>query len=152
MPTKLRLSGDQHLALQQHLFPGDGREAVAVLLCGRHKTMDGAHVLAVRELHPIPHAECAVREHGLVHWPTDRVEPLLRKASASGMAMVKAHGHPEGCNWFSPTDDRSDRDLFTSVFGWTDSDDPHASVVMLPDGSMFGRSIGPALEMEPLLV
>lgn len=31
---KLRMSGRQHTALLQHLFPGDNKEAVALALCG----------------------------------------------------------------------------------------------------------------------
>jgi len=38
---------------------------------------------------------------------------------------------------FESTDDASDADLFNSVFGWTDSAFPHASVVMLPSVRFF---------------
>ena len=35
------------------LFPGDGREAVAILLCGR-RDGDRRHRLVVRDIHGIP--------------------------------------------------------------------------------------------------
>ena len=34
-PVTLAFSGDQHEHLKSFLFPGDGNEAVAILLCGR---------------------------------------------------------------------------------------------------------------------
>jgi hypothetical protein len=33
-PVTLAFSGDQHEHLKRFLFPGDGNEAVAILLCG----------------------------------------------------------------------------------------------------------------------
>jgi hypothetical protein len=32
-PVTLTLTADQHASLQSHLFPGDGCEAVAFVLC-----------------------------------------------------------------------------------------------------------------------
>ncbi len=57
------------------------------------------------------------------------------------MAVVKFHSHPDGLRAFSALDDASDRKVFDSVFGWTDSPEPHASLVMLPDGELFGRAV-----------
>lgn len=36
MKYKLRMTGQQYAGLQEHLFPGDGKEAVALALCGRY--------------------------------------------------------------------------------------------------------------------
>jgi hypothetical protein len=43
----------QRLALRSHLFPGDGNEAAAVLLCGRRNDTE-RHVFTVRRVVPIP--------------------------------------------------------------------------------------------------
>jgi hypothetical protein len=51
------------------------------------------------------------------------------------------HSHPSGYAAFSPIDDQSDREFFASVFGWTDSDEIHASAIMLPDGKIFARTV-----------
>ena len=37
VPVTLTLTGDQHDHLQSFLFPGDGKEAVAIMLCGRRE-------------------------------------------------------------------------------------------------------------------
>ena len=76
--------------------------------------------------------------------------PLLTKAAQRDLAILKIHSHPTGYRKFSATDDISDADIFNSVVGWTDSQYPHASAVMLPDGSMFGRACLPDGSFEPL--
>jgi hypothetical protein len=139
MHVTLRLTETDHAALKRHLLPGDGREAVAVALCGRRRCRR-RHVLTVRTVVPIPYDECKVRTPDRVTWSTQRLLPLLEDASRRDLAILKIHSHPGGYPQFSVTDDEADADLFNSVFGWTDSAFPHASAVMLPDGTMFGRA------------
>lgn len=148
-PIKLRLTDAQHGALMDHLLPGDGLEAVAVALCGRRPGAS-AHCLTVRTVAPIPYEECKVRAPDRVTWSSRRLVPLLEEAARRDLAVLKVHSHPGGFGAFSATDDAADRDLFASVFGWTDSAHPHASAVMLPGGRMFGRAILPDGGFEPL--
>jgi hypothetical protein len=146
-PTRLRIAGIHHQRLVAHLFPGDGLEAVAIALCGRHVARE-FDVLLVHEVVPVPHADC-VRRRDLVTWRTECVEPLLHRARREGLSVVKFHSHPGGVTRFSPTDDASDVDFFQSVAGWVELEVPHASVVMLPDFSLFGRVVA-AQEFFPL--
>jgi predicted metallopeptidase len=148
-PSHLRISGVHAEQLHQHLFPGDGQEAVAFALCGRHRSTDG-DVLLVQDIIPVPYSDCPVREPDQLTWRTDAIEPLLIRASAAKLGVVKFHSHPTGYEAFSRTDDLSDRDLFPSVYGWVDDDGPHASVVVLPDRRMFGRSIDSQNRFHPL--
>ena len=145
------MSGLQHEQLRQHLFPGDGCEAVAVALCGRGAGKE-KHILTVREIKLIPYDECAVRTPLRVTWSTESLVPLLVKAAATDGAILKIHSHPGGFPKFSETDDEANAELFESVYGWTEGDEftPHASCVMLADGKMFGRIIKPNGEFEPL--
>jgi len=140
MRIKLRLTETDHGKLQRHLLPSDDLEAVAVALCGRRRS-DSHHCLTVRTVVPIPYDECKVRTPDRVTWSTQRLIPLLEEAAKYDLAILKIHSHPGGYPHFSSTDDESDSDLFNSVFGWTDSEYPHASAVMLPGGRMFGRAI-----------
>lgn len=149
MRVKLRLTEKDHAALAHHLLPGDGLEAVAVAICGRRKSKTH-HCLTVRTLVPIPYEECKVRTPDRVTWSTRLLVPLLEEAAQRDLGILKIHSHPGGYPRFSDVDDESDRDLFGSVFGWTDSAFPHASAVMLPDGSMFGRAILPSGAFQPL--
>jgi len=145
---KLRITGRQHARLASHLYPGDGREAVAVALCGRRA--GAAPVLCVKSVTLIPHAACTVREPDRVTWPVGLLRPLLDEAADRALAVVKFHSHPGGHPAFSAQDDRADRELFDAVGNWLDGPAPHASVVMLPGGGYFGRSITPAGAFAPL--
>jgi hypothetical protein len=140
MKYMLRMTEAHHSALRSHLFPGDGNEAVALLLCGRRKGVD-RHVLTVKKVIPIPHDVCD-RRPDRVTWPTEFVDPLLGEAYGRGYAIVKVHCHGIDYRQFSITDDESDRLLFSAVTSLLNDDLPHASVIMLPDGELFGRMLG----------
>lgn len=149
MRVKLRLTQKDHRALMAHLLPGDGLEAVAVALCGRRRSRTH-HCLTVRTVVPIPYNECKVRTPDRVTWSTQRLVPLLELAAQRDLAILKIHSHPGGYSDFSSIDDASDKDLFNSIFGWTDSAFPHGSAVMLPDGRMFGRAVMTDGAFQPL--
>jgi hypothetical protein len=140
MRIKLRITQNDYLKVKKHLFPGDGLEAVAIALCGRRRGQSD-HCLSIKKVVTIPYESCKVRRSDLVTWSSELLIPLLEEASRYDLAVLKIHSHPGGYPRFSQLDDHSDADLFNSVFGWTDSDFPHASVIMLPDGRMFGRGI-----------
>jgi len=140
MKYTLRMTDAHHSALRCHLFPGDGKEAVALLLCGRRKGID-RHVLTVKKVIPIPHDVCD-RRPDRVTWPTEFVDPLLGEAYGRGYAILKVHCHGIDYRRFSTTDDESDRLLFSAVTSLLNDDLPHASVIMLPDGELFGRMLG----------
>lgn len=140
MKYSLRLTQAQHSALVSHLFPGDGNEAVALLICGRANGR-AQHVFTVRDVRPIPLQECT-RRLDRITWPTSYVDDALNQAYGKGQAIVKVHSHPGFYRDFSRIDDASDEQLFASVTSLLDDGLPHASVVMLPDGSCFGRVLG----------
>jgi hypothetical protein len=149
MALQLRISGVHHEVLKHHLLPQDGREAVAVALCGRY--YDGSeNILMVHDLTLIPHNECYSREWDFLCWPTQRIIPYFERISKSDLAILKIHSHPGGYEKFSDVDDRSDHEFFDSVFGWSINDKPHASAVMLPEGKIFGRFFYPDLHHEPI--
>jgi len=134
MSASLTLTSGQHRQLAQHLFPGDGLEAVALLLCGR--AGDGWRTrLVVNEIHLVPHG-ASVRSTTAVTWPTALLEPLLEKAARKGKSIVKIHGH-ERLARFSDQDDRSDLELFPSLDCWAPG--PHGSAVMIDGDAIIGR-------------
>lgn len=133
----LAFTGDQHAHLLDFLFPGDGKEAVAILLCGR-RDGDRRHRLVVREVQGIPYDLCT-RTTTLVRWSPDYLDAILERAARENLAVVKVHSHPNGYAAFSTTDDESDAKLLPMIKGWLEADLLHGSVVMLPDGQMFGR-------------
>ncbi len=149
MIVKLRMSGSQHARLKRHLFPSDGKEAVVIALCGR-RIGDNVHGLCIRKVQPVPLDQCLVRESDRVTWSTEFARPIFQEAAKHNWAIVKFHGHPNGLAGFSETDDRSDVELLSAAQVWTDSKLPHASAVMLPDGTLLGRWMTPTERLTPL--
>jgi len=148
-PVTLSLSGDQHAHLKSFLFPGDGKEAVAILLCGR-RDGDRRYRLLVREIQGIPYEECIERSATHVTWSPDYVSPLFDRAAAERLSVIKIHSHPGGYAEFSSIDDEGDARLLPMIRGWVEADIPHGSAVMLPDGQIFGRVLNPVGRFEPL--
>ena len=136
----LRISGHHHRELRSHLFRGDGAEAVAVALCGRHSDADH-EILCVHRVHPVPEHEYTVRTSTRVTWGTDWLIPHLDEAERRNWALLKIHSHPNGLRGFSAIDDESDKRLFPSVHGWTQNVPVHASAVMLDDGHVVARGV-----------
>ncbi|MDP2421336.1 ThiF family adenylyltransferase [Sediminibacterium sp.] len=136
--NQIRITQKEYNILRAHLFPGDGKEAVAIALCGRLSN-GSQHVLCVQEILCVPHDACFERKPDRVSWPTDVVNPLLEKATGRGWAIIKFHSHPGYYEQFSEVDDYSDSQLFPSIHSWLNDGLPHASCIMLPDGRLFGR-------------
>ena len=150
MPTyQLRLTSQQVDELYAHLFPGDGNEAVALVLCGRRDAPD-THVLCASKLLFIPHNKCHERGPLRVHWPTELGRPIYDEAMRKHMAVLKIHSHPGYYRQFSEVDDASDLELFSSLHGWTDDGMPHASAVMLPNKEIFARVVTVAMQFVPM--
>ncbi len=148
MRYKLRLNEAQHTLLRSHLFPGDGNEAAALLVCGRR---DGTsqHALTVQRVVPVPYS-ASTRSPDRVTWSTHVIDSLLPDVFGKRLAIVKVHSHPEGYRAFSSFDDTSDRMVFGAITSLLEDALPHASVIMLPDGEMLGRVVAGDGPMQAL--
>lgn len=137
----LVVSGAQHERLKQHLFPGDGKEAAAILLCTRVSA--GGLKLLVRDAVLIPHAECE-RESDRLSWPGDYLDAALAQADADDLSLVLLHSHPTGYYGFSRLDDESDRDVMPCLFlarRRERANTPmwHGSAIMVSGGAVRAR-------------
>ena len=92
MELQLRISGFHYDKLKQYLFPADGKEAVAVALCGRFMLHD-FQVLLIYDLTLIPYKECYSREHDSLKWSTQRIQHYFEKIAKSDFALLKIHSH-----------------------------------------------------------
>jgi hypothetical protein len=136
----LRMTEEQHRSIQEHLFPGDGNEAIALLLCGRREGEE-LRALTVARIVTVPYTECSIRTPDRVVWSTDVLDRLIGDVWKSGMSIVKVHSHPNGYNQFSWVDDESDSALAISFDGLFREGRLHGSAVMLPNGRLFGREL-----------
>jgi hypothetical protein len=132
MKTSLRMTSDHHAQLMKHLFPGDGCEAVALLLCGR-RSGDSRSVLTVRRVVPVPYESCSVRTPDQVQWSTDILDHLLPEIWKSSASIVKVHSHPTGFDRFSAVDDISDSQLAISFDCLFEEGRLHGSAAILLD-------------------
>lgn len=144
----LRLTGEQHAQLKAHLFPGDGMEAAAIVLCGRLRGC-GRHAIVARKIVLIPYADCE-RTAVTITWPTRFADDLIKEAAKRGTAILKVHSHPSGMDTFSGYDDKSDASFLGSVSTMLEDKQPHASAVMLPCGRMFARILNDKGEFQPV--
>jgi hypothetical protein len=139
MHLQLNFAGLHYNLLKDHLYPGDGKEAIAVAICGRHQG-EAKSQLFVHQVVLIPHSECR-RNRDLIVWPTERIVHFFNMVAVNDFAILKIHSHPGGLPQFSKIDNDSDHEFFDSVFGWSNTDNPHASAIMLPSGEIIGRLI-----------
>jgi len=134
-----------HEALTDHLYPGDGKEAVCLALCGRQRTPSGQERLLIRKVIPIPYESCSTRTPDRVIWDTSLPVPLIEQALKGNYGIIKIHSHPAGYRDFSEFDDISDKSIFNTILCALDDGRPHASLIMLPDGELVGRGVLPDL-------
>ena len=141
-PTLLAMTASQHQRLSNQMFPGDGLEAAAVLVCnqGTGKTCQR---LIVADIVSLPH-HCSHREKTAVSWPVaDYLVPdRITSIDQGNQSIVTIHSHPTGSPWFSEIDDETDRELFDSISSWFDDDRVHGSAIMTPDRAIRARTVG----------
>jgi hypothetical protein len=144
-PT-LTLSGAHHDRLGKHLFPGDGKEAAAILVCTR---APGPRLrLLVKDLILVPHGECRTRRADEIDWPGAYLEKAIDVAEPLGSAIVLIHSHPGGLFAFSAADDASDAVVMPCLF--EACGDIHGSAVMTPDGAIRARLYDRSLTATPV--
>jgi hypothetical protein len=132
------MTSEFHRELYQHLFPGDGKESVALGLCGISNSF-GRKKITLHKIVSIPNESCRVRTESQVTWSTDILQELLIEAAKKKLSIVKIHSHPTGYERFSGLDDLSDDSLYKIKNAWLDKSTLCVSLVMLPDSKIFGR-------------
>ena len=154
-PVSLVMTERRHETVFKYLFPGDGLEAAAVLLCnqgsGKHRKR-----LIVSEILCLPHNR-SQRKDRFISWPfegyltPEKISDIDRR----GQSVVTIHSHPNGYELFSEIDDQNDRELFASVCNWFDDGRLNGSAIMLPDGTIRARTVdvnGKFFELESVSV
>jgi hypothetical protein len=134
-PATLALTQEVRLSLQAHLFPGDGLEAAAILLCAR--IPEPRLKFLVRDVLLVPHEDCLTRAPNSIIWPGEWLETALDQGEAEQLSLILIHSHPGGLFAFSGVDDRSDLAVMPSLIQGYDT--WHGSAIMVPDGRVRAR-------------
>ena len=139
--TALVMTERHHASLRSYLFPGDGLEAAAILVCNRGTGRRSQRLLVAEQLH-LPHDRSS-RQQRRVTWPFSDLLPPERitQIDRNGQSIVTIHSHPNGQAAFSAVDDENDRMLFPSVCNWFDDGRVNGSAIMLADGRIVGRTV-----------
>ena len=141
--SSLAFAGVTHTKVRHHLFPGDGCEAAAILLC--KKPADGhRHRLLVRDAILVPYVDCARRAPDQITWPGAWIETAIDAAEVDDIALVLIHSHPGGLFAFSDVDDASDRHVIPGLFQALGP--LHGSAIMTPNGAVRARLYGPDMD------
>ncbi|MCY0154979.1 ThiF family adenylyltransferase [Hoeflea alexandrii] len=140
----LAIGGSTHADLVRHLFPGDGLEAAAILVCAR--SPEPRRRLLVRKAIPVPHDACTVRMIDAIVWPGTFIEDAIDMAENEGLVIVLLHSHPGGWLEFSHVDDESDARVIPGIF--EAFGDFHGSAIMTPDGAIRARLYSPDMFCE----
>jgi len=74
--------------LRAHLYPGDGLEAAALLLCA--PVVGRRRKYLVQDVVEVPYAACARREPNRITWPGEYVEQAIDRAESRGLAVIAA--------------------------------------------------------------
>lgn len=144
--STLTFPGVLHEAVKAHLYPGDGLESAAILLCSR--TPEPRLRLLVREIIRIPDEECKVREKDSIYWPGAYLEKAIDLAEADDLTIVLIHSHPGGLYAFSGADDASDLAVLPCLFQAFGK--LHGSAIMTPDGAVRARLYDSSLARRPM--
>lgn len=131
----LAFAGFDHERVRTHLFPGDGLEAAAILLCTR--SAPPRVRLLVRDVLPVPYAECRIRKSGYISWPGSYIEDALERAEGEDLTLILIHSHPGGLFAFSAADDDSDTETMQSAL--QNHGAFHGTAIMTPDGAVRAR-------------
>ncbi len=141
----LVFAGVTHAKVRRHLYPGDGCEAAAILLCTKPK--DGMRSrLLVRDAILVPYADCARREPDRITWPGAWLEVAIDAAEEGDLALVLIHSHPGGLFAFSDADDTSDRKVIPGLFQALGP--LHGSAIMTSDGAVLARLYEPDMRIR----
>ena len=146
---KIRMTGSDFKKIQNHLFPGDGLEAVAFALCGYLET-ETQDIFTLHSVYLYPYEKCTVRAGDRVEWSPAEIVDLFEECRVKNLRLLKIHSHPEYWPFFSQVDDKSDIELSETLTGWTGRNDSVASIIMLPGGNMIGRMINVEGQFLPL--
>lgn len=143
--TTLALSGRMHAALKRHLFPGDGLEAAALLVCTHG--VGPRDRLVARDIILVPYDRCR-RAPDAITWPGTYLEDAIDLAEYEGLTIVLMHAHPGGLFAFSEIDDESDRSVLPSLFAACG--DRHGSAIMTADGAVRARLYDAGIHSTPI--
>lgn len=150
MKYTLTIQESHYDILRNHLLQKDGNERAAFIICGRSLVEGIEDRLLVKEVQTLSDEELLTSKQYQVSWDNNHFIGALKRAEAKGYAVAIIHNHPNGFDHFSSTDNVGEKQLFQLAFNRNGGNRPHASLIMMPDGSLIGRVWKPDITHEPI--
>ena len=149
------MAKSQHQRVHRYLFPGDGLEAAAVLVCNQGAGYEKTRLIVSHVL-SLPYEE-SLRTADTVTWPVEKIftPETISHIDSTGQCIITIHSHPGGQGEFSTIDNENDDRLLDCVQHWFSDRRPNGSAIMLPDGQVRARvfaSIGDYRDVERVAV
>lgn len=139
MRYTLTLQESHYTQLREHLIRKDGKERAAFIICGRSLLKNTEDRFLSREVIVLADDQLLTSQPAQVSWDNNYFVQALKRAESKGFAVIAIHNHPSGFEQFSRTDDNGEYHLFKLAFNRNGGNRPHASLIMMPDGSLLGR-------------
>lgn len=135
------LTQEQHEALYKHLSTDDQRPKVAIVFCGQANGQSRFKFLAKHIVY-LHQNDPAIRcPQSIIDWVDHPLTRWLATAIEEKYIAVKISFHSDGFASFTALDDEIDHELLPWLSMASGNISPTASLVMLPDGQMFGRTL-----------
>lgn len=144
---RLAISNLHHEHLKHHLFPSDGLETAAILLCSK----SSASRLLVKHVMLVPYKLCKERLPDRINWPGTAIEEAIDVAEPEHLSIILIHSHPGGMFDFSSHDDESDHQVIPCIYQAVSKPDiMHGSAIMTADGAIRARIYKNDMSIEPV--
>lgn len=146
MKRNVLIIQERHLQqAMQHFRAQDGVESAGYLYCGRsHIEVDpwtgtSLDKYLVRSFDPILPADVVSSSAAHIAWKMDSFIHSLRRARENDEALAIIHNHPDGHDEFSEQDDQNEAHLISVAQRRNGASTKLVSIVLMPDGRIFGR-------------
>ncbi len=154
MRATLSLRGEDYEQLRRVLLH-DGREAGALLRCGRSRQRDAwtgelESRFLCQEVVPVDAAAYTERQAHRMTWSTTPLYDLAKRADQRGDAIVVVHSHPVGPLVFSALDDVADREAMAIVNARMTQPATHLTMIMDGTGALRARAVAPNGDFGPV--
>lgn len=150
MRYTVTLQEEHYNQLRKHLIKSDKKERAAFIICGRSLVDDKQDSFLSRELILLSDDQLLTSQPYQVSWNNEHFIKALKLAENKEFAVISIHNHPSGFEQFSQTDDEGEYHLFKLAFNRNGGERPHASLIMMPNGSLIGRVWRKNLKHHPI--
>jgi len=150
MKYTLTFQKHHYIELKSQLLKDGNKERVAFVICGRSTVEKKEVRFLTREVCILGDEKLITSELNQVSWDNNDFINILKKAALKDFAVIVVHNHPKGLDQFSVVDDNGESELFRLAFNRNGGNKPHASLIMLSDGSLIGRIWNSDLSNNPI--